>query len=205
MDRAERAHSRLVRVLRIVLPTLAVAILATVFLVLRSDPPTPMAPGADGADPALPPTMTDPSFASVGRDGTEVRLRAAEATPSRQPSGESALRQAELRLVLPDGREIEAKAAEARLDPSAGEMALQGDVVIDDAQGWRMRSELLNGTTDGQWLNSPGPVSAEGPAGTLDAGSMEYDGSTRGSEVVVFKGGVRLLYFPDSPSESPQP
>lgn len=205
MDASGSAHTRLVQILRVVLPTLAVAILATVFLVIRSDPPSP--PGADegGSAAELPSTMRTPSFASVGRDGTEVYLRAGEAIAPRSAGSETALRAATLRLVTIGGGEIDAVANEARLDAAAGRMALEGAVVIRDAQGWVVRSELLTGTTDGHTLQSPGPVSADGPAGTLNAGSMDCEGAVRGAEVVVFKGGVRLIYSPKFTRESPEP
>jgi lipopolysaccharide export system protein LptC len=205
MDASGSAHTRLVQILRVVLPTLAVAILATVFLVIRSDPPTPPDAGAGISAADLPSSMRTPSFASVGRDGTEVHLRAEEAIAPKAAGSETALRRATLNLVLPGGGRIDAVANEARLDAAAGRMALEGAVVIRDAQGWIMRSDLLTGTTDGHALQSPGPVAAEGPAGTLDAGSMDYAGAVTGAEVVVFKGGVRLVYLPKFPRESPEP
>jgi lipopolysaccharide export system protein LptC len=205
MDAAERAHTRRVQVLRVVLPTLAVAILATVFLVIRSDPPTPPDAGDAISAADLPSSMRTPSYASVGRDGTEVHLRAEEARVPKAAGSETTLSRATLNLVQPGGGRIDAVANEARLDAAAGRMALMGAVVIRDAQGWIVHSDLLTGTTDGHVLQSPGPVAAKGPAGTLDAGSMDYAGAVAGAEVVVFKGGVRLVYSPKLNRESPEP
>jgi lipopolysaccharide export system protein LptC len=47
-------------------------------------------------------------------------------------------------------------------------------------------------------LISEGPVTALGPVGTIDSGSMEMrqDTSEDGTYLLVFKDGVKLLYKP---------
>jgi lipopolysaccharide export system protein LptC len=203
---ADDGHSRRVAVLKRALPLLAVGLMATVFLVLRTEPPRPYSSGGDDDATALlsAPRMTAPSFAGVASDGTELLLRAQSASPPMAPGAGAEVSGVELTLRMPTGRMIEADAAEARLDPGQQRIILSGGVSLRDPTGWRVAIEILVAPTDGSGLESPAPVAAEGPAGRLEAGGMTFDRSAGpGREVLVFNGGVRLVYDPTNPFAPP--
>jgi lipopolysaccharide export system protein LptC len=203
---ADDGHSRRVAVLKRALPLLALALMATVFLVLRTEPPRPYTSGTDddATDLLTAPRMTAPSFAGVASDGTEVLLRARTASPPMAPGAGAQVSGAALTLRLPTGRTIEAEAAEARLDPGQERIVLSGGVSLSDPHGWQVEIETLIAPTDGSSLESPAPVAAQGPAGKVDAGGMVFDRSAGpGREVLVFNRGVRLLYTP--PKIAPAP
>ena len=81
---SDNLHSRLVSVLKLVLPLLALALLSTLFLVSRKIDPEAAIPYAtvDVADRLRDPKMTDAGFASVAADGSTIALTAAQARPN---------------------------------------------------------------------------------------------------------------------------
>jgi len=58
-------------------------------------------------------------------------------------------------------------------------------------------TDLLNATLSGISADSPGPVQAKGPIGTLNAGTMQLQTKTEGGALhMLFNNGVKLVYDP---------
>lgn len=203
----DNLHSTLVAWLKVILPLAALAILSTLFLVSRTIDPSDAIPFAevDVEDYAREPRMTAPNWAGVTEDGSALTIAAAEARPgppaARAPSA-TALR---ARLDLPGGGQTELVADAGRLDQAAGELTVQGAVVVTTSTGWQVNTDAMTARLDRTSLVSPGPVTAQGPAGTLRADRMEMtaDPAHPGAYLMVFNGGVRLLYQP--PDQEPTP
>lgn len=203
----DNLHSTLVAWLKVILPLAALGILSTLFLVSRTIDPSDAIPFAevDVQDYAREPRLTAPTWAGVTEDGSALTVSAAEARPGagaeRSPSA-SALRAV---LDTPDGGHAELVAQSGRLDQAAGELSLAGGVVITTSTGWQVRSDALTTRLDRTSLVSPGPVTAQGPAGDLRAEAMQItaDPARAGAYVMVFNGGVRLLYQPPDQETTP--
>ncbi|MDO9525053.1 MAG: LPS export ABC transporter periplasmic protein LptC, partial [Gemmobacter sp.] len=102
-----------------------------------------------------------------------------------------------LLLVAPDGRQTSVEADEARIDPAAQTLLLTGAVKIRSAEGYHIDSALVVATLDRTRIESPGPVTADTPQGNIEAGTMLLERTdATAPEVLVFKGGVKLLYDP---------
>jgi lipopolysaccharide export system protein LptC len=200
MARADR-HTRVVGWLKVALPLTALAILSTLFLVARRVDPEAALPYAevDVEDLAREPRMTAPTYAGTTADGASLTLSADEARPAAegQPAQAAGLR---LDLATPDGATTELLAADARMDDTAKELVLSGGVTVTTSTGYRLEAAEVAAKLDRTGLESRAPVRATGPAGEITAEGMVLgqDNRTPGAYVLVFKGGVRLVYQPGS-------
>lgn len=198
--RADR-HTRVVGWLKVALPLTALAILSTLFLVARRVDPEAALPYAevDVEDLAREPRMTAPTYAGTTEDGASVTLSADEARPAAEgsPARAAGLK---LDLATPDGGRTELVAAEAQMDDTARELVLSGGVTVTTSTGYRLETAEILAKLDRTGLESRAPVKATGPAGEITADGMvlSQDSGTPGSYVLVFKGGVRLVYQPGS-------
>lgn len=195
MDR----HTRLVGWLKVALPLMALAILATLFLLADRIDPDAALPYAevDVEDLAREPRMTAPTYAGTTSDGGALTLSADEARPAADgtPAGALGLR---LQLVTPDGATASLTAASAVLDAVGREIVLSGGVVVTTSVGYRVESAEIAAMMDRSGLQTRAPVMATGPAGQIEAGGMTLgqDNRTPGAYLLVFNGGVRLVYRP---------
>lgn len=198
MARAD-IHTRLVGWLKVVLPLAALAILSTLFLVARRIDPEAALPYAevDVRDLAREPRMTAPTYAGTTSDGSSLTLSADIARPSTKdaPASAAGLR---MELASPDGSRSDLAAASARLDPESREIVLSGGVTMTTSSGYRLETAELAAKLDRTGLESRAPVTATGPVGEIRADGMvlRQDDQTPGAYVLVFNGGVRLVYRP---------
>ena len=196
----DNLHSRVVGILKLVLPLAALGILSTLFLFSGKIDPEDAIPYAsvDVADRLRAPRMTDAGFAGVTADGASLMLTAADAKPEDTTGGAAA------RLVLgtletSDGAKSELAAAAVDINVAAHMIELSNGVELRSSAGMVISTLGLGIATDRTFAQSRGPVTATGPLGQLSAQEMQLtaqDGVAN-SYVLVFNGDVRLLYQPD--------
>lgn len=195
---ADNLHSRLVALLKIVLPLAALAILSTLFLVSQGVDPEDAIPYAevDVADRLREPRLTDAAYAGMTEDGAALTVNAADARPgvAGTPDGGRAT-DVTGRMETPDGGVTDLVAGAAQLDAEAGKVVLSDGVVLTSSTGYVVEMSGVSMATDRTALDSDGAVHAVGPLGTLNAGALHIGMSGTGY-VVVFKNGVRLVYTP---------
>lgn len=197
MRKRDKAYSRVVNLLKVVLPLLALALLSTVFLIARTLDPEDALPWATVnieellADPRL----TAPEFAGMTDAGDELLFVASKAWPGNGTGAHAA--EPVLRLISPEGEESRIEAQRARIDPTARELVLEGEVRLRSEADYALMTERLLTHLDRTRLSAPGPVELVAPGLQLQAGAMELTRQAGArDEVVVFNGGVRLLYQP---------
>lgn len=205
MRAADALHSRIVAGLRLALPLAALVVLSTLFLFSRDIDPSRAVPLAaiDAEDLARDPRITAPRIGTVTLDGTAVTLNA---DTMRIASGATETASAETVTVLftaPDGRISRLTADFARIDRLAERLTLQGNIVAETPPGYRVRSDMMQAALDRSWAESPGPVTADGPPGRLEAGRfvMQATPGEDGAAAdhwLLFTDGVRLVYQPES-------
>ncbi|MGQ0566917.1 MAG: hypothetical protein ACT4OK_17890 [Gemmobacter sp.] len=199
MATRDNFHSTLVAWLKVLLPLAALGILSTLFLVSRTIDPEDAIPFAevDVADRIREPRLTAPTWAGVTEDGAALTVTAAEARPADTGTNASATA-LRAELDMPGGGRADLQAATGRLDVAAGRLFVEGGVVITTSTGYTLRTEVLEAALDRTGLTAPGALAGSGPGGDLSAGAMTLTatGSTPERYVMVFTGGVRLLYQP---------
>lgn len=192
-------HSRMVGWLKVVLPLAALVILSTLFLLSDRIDPTEAIPYAkvDVEDLANDPRMSTPAYAGTTEDGAGITLAASAARPATEDRGASAERVVAL-METPDGQKIALSAAAAALDQSAGRLDLAGEVTLETEAGYRLETEAMAARLDRTDVSSSTPVKVTGPMGDIRADSftLTQDPADPGAYLLVFKGGVRLLYLP---------
>ncbi len=196
-------HSKLVFWLKILLPISAIFILSTLFLASNAVRPEDAIPYADVDIQTLvqEPRLTAPVFTGMTADGAALSLMASEARvgnagnlTSGQIIGLVGL------LETPDGGKTNLTANLADMDQAGGEAVLTGDVVVSNSIGYHINSQSIRLALDQTSVESPGAITADGPVGKLTAGSMHLGlaGAAGSGYVLLFKGGVTLLYLPSS-------
>ena len=192
-------HTRVVGWLKVALPLMALAILATLFLLGDRVDPGASLPYAevDLESRAREPRMTAPSYAGITSDGAALTLTAKEARPSAE--GPAKAQDLQLALVTPDGGTTILRAATAVMDQTARQLLLSGGVTVTTGTGYTVQSAEVVAELDRSGLESRGEVTATGPVGDIRADGMilRQDNGTPGAYVLVFKGGVRLVYQPE--------
>jgi lipopolysaccharide export system protein LptC len=191
-------HTRLVGWLKVLLPLAALAILSTLFLVARTVDPMDAVPYAevDVADRVREPKMTAPEFAGTTADGAALALTARDVRPGDGRAVDA--RAVEARLDTPDGGSVRMQAAGVAIDPTGARLTLSGGVTMTTSTGYRIAADGIVAATDRTGLSSTGPVEADGPVGRVTAGEMVLtaDPDHAGVYLLVFKTGVKLLYRP---------
>lgn len=192
----DNLHSRVVMILKVTLPLVALALLSSLFLFSRPIDPEDAIPYADVeiADRLAQPRMTGAGFSTVTSDGATLTLSAERAVPlpgGARVEGLSGL------LASADGASTQISAATGTLDRAAGQMVLDAGVQLSTSTGYVVTTDRLTIGLDRSFLESGGVVKATAPMGELTAGSLRMDRSADNTTyLMVFNRGVRLLYLP---------
>jgi lipopolysaccharide export system protein LptC len=200
MARADNTYSRVVAGMKVLLPLVALGLLSTLFLISqRIDPsaPVPTAP-IDLEQRAQDLGVTRPSFAGVTGRGDEIVLRADAARPERDSPERLEAERITGEIALADGAGLRLRASGARLDQGTMTAVLEGAVHITTTTGYQIDTDRLETRLDALHAASPGPVTATGPLGDLEAGRMVlHEGAESGDAELLFSGGVKLVYRPN--------
>ncbi len=196
---ADNFHSRLVFWLKIVLPLVALGLLATLFLFGRPISPEDAIPYAstDITDRVKEPRVTSPVFASMTQDGTALTIMAQEARPGAAGSNIAGQAQAMSALMeMPDGSNAQITAPLMQMARASQTATLSGGVKIVTSGGYTaVMAGMLVATTKTD-VTSLGPVDATGPPGKLHAQAMHLGAAPSGGYQLDFTGGVTLVYLP---------
>jgi lipopolysaccharide export system protein LptC len=193
---SDNLHSRVVAILKLVLPLLALAILSSLFLFSRPIDPEDAIPYADVeiAERLAQPRMTGAGFSTVTSDGATLTLSAERATPQ---TGGAEVAGLTGTLAGADGSVTEISAKSGQLDRAAATMVLGDGVRVTTSTGYALQTESLTMGTDRSYLQSGGPVTATAPMGDLTAGAMRLDRTSADAPyLLVFNKHVRLIYQP---------
>ncbi|MEM1314739.1 MAG: LPS export ABC transporter periplasmic protein LptC [Pseudomonadota bacterium] len=167
-------YTRVVRLLKIGLPLVALALMSALFLIPRE---TRFEGGlvytsADLLALGEGLAVTSPSIAGATEAGEPFVVEAERAVPD----GPDPTR-VDLEIVLgayqqAEGREITVAARTGVLRPKDQTLSLEGDVRLDTSDGYAVRMDVVEADLRAGSIVSSGPVSARGPAGSIEAGSF---------------------------------
>lgn len=192
------AYSRFIAWAKIILPLVALGLLSTLFLLARDVDPTKSIPYAsvDVEELAREPRVTAPYYAGVTADGAAISVSAETATPDPDDTSSATADNISARLQTGSGTLITVQSDTGRIE---GNMlaTLKGAVRIETSDGYVMTTEALNAKLDQTHITAPATVNASGPLGEITAGQMTITAQNEdNSAVMVFTGGVRLIYRP---------
>ncbi len=180
------------------MPLSALAILATLFLLSRSEDQVATIPftDADVSARTKGQQVTRPFFSGTTTNGDEIAVTADSARPGNDTTPGDA-DNLNARLKTADGQLITLQSDSGSLDP-AGDMArFTGNVRIETSTGLVVLTDVLDAALDGIAGSTPGAVTGSGPMGELSAGNMEFSAKSGDGDLhVLFKNGVKLIYDP---------
>jgi lipopolysaccharide export system protein LptA len=193
--RAAQRHSLLVRLLRFLLPLAAVGILGGYvgLVALKSS----LLPKIKIEDITITPddlTMKNPSYFDTTSDG-RYEVRAKQAIVSFVQKKETPIKLVDVsgEMVKKSGEITRLKAKHGLFDNAKGELELLDGIEIDGSNGVMARlTRAMIYSKEGKVVSTD-PVSANMPAGSIQAGSMTMGTKTK---LVHFRGGVSVRLIP---------
>lgn len=189
-------RTRVVRLLRVVLPLAALALLSVLFLLGRkSETVEPAIPYAQGSaeDLGRSPGIGSPEYTTVTPEGASVTLRAARAALGNGGADGGTASALVLDWRARDGLMIELTSPFAQTQDTS--IRLEGGVRMALSSGWVMRGPSFEADTAADTLRADETVHVTAPFGELEAGTMLIHPSETG-QVLELNEGVRLLYRP---------
>lgn len=190
-------RSRIVALLRVILPLTALALLSVLFLLGRKPEPDATIPYAtvDPKELAERQAVTNPTYTGVTRNGSQLTISGTEAVPGKT-AGQGSVSDVRLTLRAQDGRAADVSAGMARLDDDHAILA--DGVRMTTADGWVVTAPEFDATISQGTLRADRQVDVRAPFGDLTAGRMELRPVSPDSpdHVLDLKGGVRLIYRP---------
>jgi lipopolysaccharide export system protein LptC len=195
---SENLYSRLVYWLKILLPLAALGILSSVVFFARDADESRTIPfvAQEGSPGAGNERLTRPEYVAVTRDGSAITLHAVQVRPVDGDPRTLDVETVEGEIVSGDGRTLNASAPTARVDLKADRADLAGEVVVRTSDGYDFLAHDLTTRLDVTDAESAGPVSGTAPFGTLEAGAMRYTAPSPNQSLLIFQGGVKLVYEP---------
>ncbi|WP_127901413.1 LPS export ABC transporter periplasmic protein LptC [Solirhodobacter olei] len=200
MGGRDNAYSRLVFWLKILLPLAALVILSTMFLVARTIDPSRAIPFAkvDVRSLAREPRITGPKYSSVTSDGSSLHITAAEARPEPARPGHATATNVVATLTSPAGQTTVLTSERGKIDTPGNLVTFDGKARVAQAGGYQVTAPHMEAALDKTHVLATGGVTATAPFGRITAAQMQItpDPAASGSYVLVFNGGVKLVYDP---------
>jgi lipopolysaccharide export system protein LptC len=196
-------YSRLVKITKVILPIVALAMLASIFVLSNNKAIREglIFTDVEMAELAIGQKVTNPHFSGVTRAGDAFSISAEWALPDAPAPERIDLNLPSTVIDFRDGRTLKARSATGSLNLKTNEAVLQSGVRLATSDGYSAKSERLMMNFRTGNIFSPGPVSATGPVGSIEAGSMQarqdLDQNPNGDKsVLLFQNGVKLIYIP---------
>ncbi len=201
------SRTRIVQLLRVLLPLAALVLLSTLFLFSGNrEEGESLLPYVEVTPEILAtrPSVIAPTYAGVARDGTEISISADSANPATGSGGgglvgadgASTIDKVNLQLRDPAGVVTDLVAGSGEI--AGGLVHLREGVKVSTSAGWAMTSKAFEAELASGRLSARDQVDVLAPFGTLTAQEMELRGAADGSgqRVLDLKGGVRMIYRP---------
>ena len=199
LPRHRTGYSRLVRWMKILLPLGALGTIGAIFVVgQRLTDTASLLTAEEMATLGAGLRLETPRFSGRTDSGEPYVLRAAWALPDSAMPTEIELERPEGEIETEDGRRIEARADSGVMNRRRNDLMLRGDVVLTTSDGYRVETARLALDLERRGATAPGPIAAEGPAGSLEAGRMRLDHGDDGEAParILFEERVRVVFIP---------
>lgn len=192
-------HSRIVAILKVGLPLVALGMLASLFFVQTDDRIGGVRFGKGDVD-ALGEGLqiTNPTFTGTTSGQDRFRFTAALVVPDAAPPERAAITDLAGTVELHNGPAVTVQAATGDLDIPTQRLDLGGDVVIDTSDGYRLTADRATLDLKAGALVAGDKVLTTGPLGQITSGSLHVAPAAASGEArrFSFGDGVRLIYQP---------
>ena len=192
-------HSRIVGVLKVGLPLVALGMLASIFLVQtdRFGGDLSFSRGdIDALGKGL--RITNPTFTGTTQGQDRFRFTAALVEPDAAPPERAKITTLAGEVALHNGPVVELEADSGDLHIPTERLDVAGNVRIRTSEGYRMAAEQATLDLRAGSLIAGNAVETTGPLGRIDSGSLTIQPAAASGEArrFSFGNGVRLVYDP---------
>jgi len=197
---APSPYSRRVRLMKILLPLLAVAVIGAIFLAGRDRGDVSAILSAEKiARLSAGLRLETPRFVGRTEAGEPFSLSAAWAEPNSAMPDEILLEDPAGEIRLDEARLLTGRADSGLLLRGENRLTLTGAVVIETSDGYRFETDILEIDTANKAAASPSDVLGLGPNGTIEAGSMRLrqNPETKNAAQIWFENRVRVVFSPE--------
>lgn len=198
-------YSRIVAVLKVALPLIALGMLSALFLIQTDDRlgGELVFSRADLAALGSGLRVTDATFSGTTASQDRFQFVAATVVPDAAPPTRAEIRELSGTIDLTDGRSVTVVASRGDLEIATQRLQLTGAIDIESSDGYRMRTETMHIDLRAGTLDAGEPVRTEGPRGRIESTTLRItpaasDGDARR---FLFGNGVRVLYDPPTPAD----
>ena len=205
MTRHADTYSQGVKIAKYVLPIVAVGLFISIFAQSNNDAirSGKILTTSEMQDLAANQKITKPRFAGLTQSGDAFTLEAVEALPDSPQPKRIDLVKPTLEVDTTGGIGFKASAVSGSVRFVEQSAQLEGDVTFKTTNGYTAFSDKIHMDLKAGRATSPGPVRAEGPAGSITAGAMRATQSDEHNPQspegrIEFWGGVRLIYLPSA-------
>ena len=201
--RRVRVYSRAVAWMKVLLPLIALALIAAIFVTARDKGDlTKIFTAKELATLGAGLRLDNPRFAGLTEQGEPYAIRADWALPDSAMPRFIELERPEGEIELNDGRTIAVRAAAGQMHRENKILVLEGGVVLDTSDGYHIESGLIEFDLDAKTARAPGRVRGTGPRGQIEAGSFRAAAGKGGAGAgqIWFENRVRLVFIPDKGS-----
>jgi lipopolysaccharide export system protein LptC len=193
-------YSRVVAVLKVGLPLVAVGLLASLFLVQTEDRLGGNVVFSPGDVEALGSGLRidNPTFTGTTQGEDRFRFTAALVEPDAAPPERAHITTLSGTLALENGPEVSVRAETGDLDIPTQRLDLSGQVVITTSDGYRMVTDKATIDLAAGAFVAGDKVVTTGPLGEIISGSLHVAPAAETGEArrFSFSDGVRLVYDP---------
>ena len=193
-------HSRIVGVLKVGLPLVALGMLASLFLVQTDDRFGGDLSFSRGDIDALGKGLriTNPTFTGTTQGQDRFRFTAALVEPDAAPPERAKITTLAGEVALNNGPVVELEADSGDLHIPTERLDVAGNVRIRTSEGYRMAAEQATLDLRAGSLIAGNAVETTGPLGRIDSGSLTIQPAAASGEArrFSFGNGVRLVYDP---------
>lgn len=200
MAHHDNTYSRFVAWLKVLLPVIALILLSSMFLISRSIDPSRAITYAkiDVEELANNQRITGPKFSGVTRDGAAISFSAETAELDADNPEIYIATELQAQIAIPDGSVVDIWSGLALVDGDQDELMLYDGVSLMTSTNYSIQTEGLRASMDTTWIESIGPITAQGPIGQFNAGHMiiSQQDDDSGTYLLVFNEGVKMVYVP---------
>jgi lipopolysaccharide export system protein LptC len=193
-------HSRVVGVLKVGLPLVALGLLSALFLGQGDDRLGGNLVFSRGDIAALGEGLriSNPTFTGTTRGEDSFRFTAELVEPDAAPPQRAKITTLSGEIALHNGPVVAVDAATGDLDIPTQRLDLTGNVRIETSDGYRIRAEKVTLDLRAGSLVAGDAVESTGPLGRIDSGSLRVAPAAATGEArrFSFGSGVRLVYDP---------
>lgn len=197
-------RSRVVAILKVGLPLVALALLSTLFLMQSDD-------GFQGGGISFTQgdmealgeglSVDNPILTGTSANNDRFRFTADRVIPDAAPPTRADMTRLAGDIELARGTRINLSAPTGAFDITNQRIALTGPVLIDTSDGYHMNAETMDIDLAQGVLEARQDVETKGPIGTITSGTLRIEPKNPESDdtrLISFGNGVRLIYLPSA-------